>query len=71
MVYPLRQKKEVEIQVPVKYITRYLDLSCNMPGNQEYIHKRGFKRDVRLLEDLVIMEEIAHLINQEKPIELT
>ncbi|KAJ0976287.1 hypothetical protein J5N97_018252 [Dioscorea zingiberensis] len=63
--------QEVQIQVPVKYIVGDVDLTYHLPGMQDYIHKGGFKKDVPLLEDVVIMEGVAHFINQEKPIEVT
>lgn len=38
----------------------------NMIGVRDYIHKGGFKKDVPLLEDVVVMEGVGHYINQEK-----
>ncbi|WOL03290.1 bifunctional epoxide hydrolase 2 [Canna indica] len=61
----------VQIKVPVKFIVGDLDLTYHFPGVQDYIHKGGFKRDVPMLEEVVIMEGVAHFINQEKAPEIT
>lgn len=37
----------------------------------DYIHGDGFKRDVPLLEEIVIMKGVGHFINQEKPHEIS
>ncbi|XP_073066180.1 epoxide hydrolase 1 [Primulina eburnea] len=57
----------VQIKVPVKFIVGDLDITYNTPGVKEYIHGGGFKRNVPFLQELVIMEGVAHFINQEKP----
>ncbi|KAJ9550048.1 hypothetical protein OSB04_022591 [Centaurea solstitialis] len=36
-------------------------------GMKECIHNGGFQRDVPLLEEVVVMEGVAHFINQDKP----
>ncbi|GAB4835786.1 hypothetical protein Ancab_000702 [Ancistrocladus abbreviatus] len=58
----------VQVKVPVKYITGDLDMVYNMPGVKDYVHsnKGGFKKDVPLLEEVVVMEGVGHFINQEK-----
>lgn len=56
-----------QIKVPVKFIVGDLDTTYNTPGVKEYIHEGGFKKDVPLLEEVVVMEGVAHFINQEKP----
>ncbi|XP_015870284.3 uncharacterized protein LOC107407508 [Ziziphus jujuba] len=61
----------VQIKVPVKFIVGDLDLTYHIPGAKEYIHNGGFKRDVPFLQDVVVMEGVAHFINQEKPDEIT
>lgn len=43
-----------------------LDLVYYMPGVKDYIHKGGFKRDVPLLEEVIVMEGVGHFINGEK-----
>ncbi|KAI3449459.1 hypothetical protein Pfo_006124 [Paulownia fortunei] len=57
----------VQIKVPVKFIVGDVDLTYNTPGAKEYIHNGGFKRRVPFLQELVIMEGVAHFLNQEKP----
>ncbi|KAI3449461.1 hypothetical protein Pfo_006126 [Paulownia fortunei] len=57
----------VQIKVPVKFIVGDVDLTYNTPGVKEYIHNGGFKRQVPFLQELVIMEGVAHFLNQEKP----
>ncbi|KAJ6806170.1 uncharacterized protein M6B38_176270 [Iris pallida] len=61
----------VKIQVPTKFIVGDLDLTYHYPGIQEYIHKGGFKKDVPLLEEVVVMPGVGHFINQEKAHEIT
>lgn len=61
----------LQIKVPVKFIIGDQDISYNFPNTKDYIHKGGFKRDVPLLEDVVIMAGVAHFINQEKPEEVS
>ncbi|KAI9180887.1 hypothetical protein LWI28_009081 [Acer negundo] len=56
----------VQIKVPVKFIVGDLDLGYNIPGTKEYIHNGGFKKDVPLLQE-VVMEGVSHFLNQEKP----
>uniref|UniRef100_A0A5B6ZUJ7 soluble epoxide hydrolase n=1 Tax=Davidia involucrata TaxID=16924 RepID=A0A5B6ZUJ7_DAVIN len=59
------------IQVPVKFIVGDQDLTYNSPGVKDYIHNGGFKREVPLLQEVVVMEGVAHFINQEKPAEIS
>lgn len=61
----------VQIRVPVKFIVGDQDLAYHFPGVQDYISKGGFKRDVPLLEDMVVMEGVGHFINQERPQEIS
>ncbi|OVA13437.1 Alpha/beta hydrolase fold-1 [Macleaya cordata] len=61
---------EVQVKVPVKFIVGDQDLTYTTPGAKEYIHGDGFKRDVPLLQEVVIMEGVAHFINEEKPDEI-
>ena len=61
----------VQIKVPVKFIVGDLDLVYNIPGTKEYIHNGGFKKDVPLLQEVVVMEGVAHFLNQEKPEEVS
>ncbi|RZC21807.1 Epoxide hydrolase A isoform A [Glycine soja] len=61
----------VQIKVPVKFIVGDLDITYNTSGVKEYIHNGGFKRDVRFLQELIVMEGVAHFINQERPEEIS
>lgn len=56
-----------QVKVPVKFIVGDLDLSYHMPGVKDYIHKGGMKKDVPLLEEVVILEGVGHFIQEEKP----
>ncbi|GAB2228972.1 hypothetical protein Droror1_Dr00023106 [Drosera rotundifolia] len=58
-----------QVNVPVKYIVGDMDMVYNMPGVKDYVHgsKGGFKKDVPMLEEVVVLEGVAHFINQEKP----
>ncbi|WJX79792.1 hypothetical protein P8452_62875 [Trifolium repens] len=60
-----------QIKVPVKFIVGDLDLTYNTPGVKEYIHNGGFKRQVPYLQEMVVMEGVAHFINQERPEEIS
>lgn len=59
-----------KVQVPTKFVIGELDLVYYMPGVKEYIHGPKFKEHVPLLEEAVVMEGVAHFINQEKPQEI-
>ncbi|KAJ0260223.1 SEH protein [Hirschfeldia incana] len=60
-----------KIQVPTKFAIGDQDLVYHFPGAREYIHGPKFKEDVPLLEEpVVVMEGVAHFINQEKPQEV-
>ncbi|KAM7277284.1 hypothetical protein ACFE04_019150 [Oxalis oulophora] len=61
----------VQIKVPVKFIVGDLDITYNIPGAKEYIHNGGFKRDVPFLQEVVVMEGVAHFLNQERPDEVS
>ncbi|XP_015868540.2 uncharacterized protein LOC107405967 [Ziziphus jujuba] len=60
-----------QIKVPAKFIVGDQDIVYNIPGIKEYIHNGGFNRDVPFLQEVVVMEGVAHFINQEKPDEVT
>ncbi|KAA0044383.1 bifunctional epoxide hydrolase 2-like [Cucumis melo var. makuwa] len=62
---------KAQVQVPVKFIVGDLDLTYHFPGAKEYIHNGGFKTDVPFLEEVVVMEDTAHFINQERPHEIS
>ncbi|KAH6768916.1 alpha/beta-Hydrolases superfamily protein [Perilla frutescens var. frutescens] len=61
----------VQIKVPVKFIVGDLDTTYNTPGVKEYIHGGGFLKHVPFLQEIVIMEGVAHFLNQEKPEEIS
>lgn len=60
-----------QIKVPTKFIVGDLDIGYCIPGMKEYIHNGGFKKDVPNLQDVVVMEGVAHFINQEKAEEIS
>ncbi|RLN30767.1 bifunctional epoxide hydrolase 2-like [Panicum miliaceum] len=60
-----------EINVPVKFIIGDLDLTYHSPGIQDFIHKGSFKKFVPLLDDVVVMKDVGHFINEEKPKEVS
>lgn len=59
-----------KVKVPVKFIVGDLDLTYNAPGAKDYINKGGMKKDVPLLEKVVILENVGHFLQQEKPDEI-
>ncbi|GAA0161997.1 hydrolase [Lithospermum erythrorhizon] len=60
-----------QIKVPVKFIVGDLDMVYSTPGVKEYVHGGGFKKDVPLLEDVIVMEGVGHFINQERAEEIS
>lgn len=59
-----------QVKVPVKFIVGDIDLTYNSVGIKDYIHKGGFKRDVPLLQDTVVLEGVGHFLHEEKPDEI-
>ncbi|XP_019151784.1 PREDICTED: bifunctional epoxide hydrolase 2-like [Ipomoea nil] len=59
-----------KVMVPVKFIVGDLDITYNSPGTKEYIHKGGLKKDVPLLEEVVVLEGVGHFVHEEKPHEI-
>ncbi|PHU18484.1 hypothetical protein BC332_14179 [Capsicum chinense] len=59
-----------QVKVPTKFIVGEFDLVYHIPGAKEYIHNGGFKKDVPLLEEVVVIEGAAHFVNQERPDEI-
>lgn len=55
-----------QVKVPVKFIVGDLDMVYTTPGTKEYVHGGGFKRDVPLLEEPVIMKGVGHFVHQER-----
>ncbi|PHU18445.1 hypothetical protein BC332_14140 [Capsicum chinense] len=48
-----------QVKVPTKFIVGEFDLVYRIPGAKEYIHNDGFKKDVPLLEEVVVVEDHA------------
>jgi pimeloyl-ACP methyl ester carboxylesterase len=61
----------LQIKVPTKFIVGDQDIVYNIPGIKEYVHNGGFKKDVPYLQDIVVMEGVAHFINEEKAEEIS
>lgn len=60
-----------QVKVPVKFVVGDLDLVYHVPGTKEYIHGGSFKKDVPLLQEVVVLEGVGHFINQESPHEVS
>lgn len=61
----------VQIKVPVKFVIGDMDLTYHFPGTKEYIHGEGFKKYVPFLQEVVVLEGVAHFLQEEKPDELS
>ncbi|OEL18259.1 hypothetical protein BAE44_0020722 [Dichanthelium oligosanthes] len=61
---------DAKVRVPTRFIVGDGDLTYHYPGIKDYIHKGGFKADVPLLEDVVVIPGAGHFIQQEKGDEL-
>ncbi|XVE59854.1 hypothetical protein DITRI_Ditri05aG0080400 [Diplodiscus trichospermus] len=59
-----------EIKVPAKFIVGDQDLVYHMPRVKEYIQSGRFKKNVPLLEQVVVMEGVGHFIMMEKADEI-
>ncbi|KAI3448546.1 hypothetical protein Pfo_005211 [Paulownia fortunei] len=59
-----------KVRVPVKFIVGDVDMVYTTPGVKEYVHGGGFKNDVPLLEECIVMENTGHFINQERAQEI-
>lgn len=55
---------------PVKFIVGDLDLTYNAPGTKDYIHKGGLKKIVPSLQEVIVLQDVAHFIHEEKPDEI-
>ncbi|EOA32421.1 hypothetical protein CARUB_v10015695mg [Capsella rubella] len=60
-----------KIQVPVKFMTGDFDTVYTTPGVKEYIHGGGFAANVPNLQEIVVIQDAGHSVNQEKPQEVT
>ncbi|OIW13484.1 hypothetical protein TanjilG_01052 [Lupinus angustifolius] len=54
-----------QIKVPVKFITGDIDVVYTSFGTKNYIESGAFKKDVPLLEEVIIQNGVAHFNNQE------
>lgn len=59
-----------KVQVPVKFIVGDLDITYNAPGAKDYLHKGAFKKQVPLLEEVVVLPGVGHFIHQQNPEEI-
>ncbi|KAK8633611.1 hypothetical protein V6N13_014455 [Hibiscus sabdariffa] len=59
-----------QVKVAVKFIVGDLDSVYTTPGVKKYVESGGFKGDVPLLDEVVVMEGVGHFINQEKADEI-
>nr|GEU61625.1 bifunctional epoxide hydrolase 2-like [Tanacetum cinerariifolium] len=60
-----------KVTVPSKFIIGDQDLVYHVPFVKDYILGDSFKQDVPLLEEVIVMKDVAHWINQEKPHEIS
>ncbi|KAK4773170.1 hypothetical protein SAY87_028189 [Trapa incisa] len=60
-----------QIKVPTKFIVGDLDLTYNTFGIKDYIQKGGMKKVVPLLEEVVVLEGVAHFLHLERPDEIS
>jgi len=60
-----------KVQVPTKFIVGDGDLAYHHPGVKRYIHKGGLKRDVPMLEEVVVIKGAGHFIQQERAQEIS
>ncbi|KAE8674932.1 hypothetical protein F3Y22_tig00111708pilonHSYRG00284 [Hibiscus syriacus] len=59
-----------EVKAATNFIVGDMDLVYHMPGLKEYFHNGRFKKDVPLLQEVVVMEGVGHFIHMEKPDEI-
>ncbi|XP_071701849.1 epoxide hydrolase 2-like [Rutidosis leptorrhynchoides] len=59
-----------KVTVPTKFIIGDLDLTYHLAGMKDYMFNGAFQKDVPLLEEVVVMKDVAHFINQENPDEV-
>lgn len=56
----------LQVQVPVKFIVGEMDNLYTTPGVKEYVQNGDFKKNVPLLEEIVVIGNACHFIHQEK-----
>ncbi|CAL1393345.1 unnamed protein product [Linum trigynum] len=57
---------DAPMMVPVKYEVGDDDMWYTTPRVKEYVHGGGFKKNVPLLEEIVVVEGVGHFLNQER-----
>jgi pimeloyl-ACP methyl ester carboxylesterase len=62
---------DAKVAVPTKFIVGDGDLTYHYTGIQDYLHKGGFKADVPMLQDVVVVPGAGHFIQQEKADEVS
>ena len=62
---------DARVAVPTRFIVGDGDITYHYPGIQDYLHKGGFKADVPLLEDVVVVPGAGHFIQQERAEEVS
>lgn len=59
-----------KVEVPTKFIVGDLDLTYNTPAFSESMKFDVMKKNVPLLEDVVLLEGVGHFIQEEKADEI-
>ncbi|KAE8777587.1 bifunctional epoxide hydrolase 2-like [Hordeum vulgare] len=62
---------DAKVQVPTKYVVGDGDITYHFEGVKEYIHGGGFKENVPLLEEVVVLPGAGHFIQQERAQEVS
>jgi pimeloyl-ACP methyl ester carboxylesterase len=63
---------DAKVAVPTKFVVGGDgDLTYHYAGIQDYLHKGGFKADVPILKDVVVVPSAGHFIQQEKADEVS
>uniref|UniRef100_J3LUE5 AB hydrolase-1 domain-containing protein n=1 Tax=Oryza brachyantha TaxID=4533 RepID=J3LUE5_ORYBR len=60
-----------KVLVPTKFIVGDGDLAYHLPGVKNYVHKGGLKKDVPMLEEVVVIKGAGHFIQQERAQEVS
>ncbi|KAK4264238.1 hypothetical protein QN277_025446 [Acacia crassicarpa] len=55
----------VQVKVPVRFITGELDIVYTSIGIQDFVHGGGFKELVPNLEQVIVQKDVGHFNNQE------
>ena len=62
---------DAKVQVPTKYVVGEGEITYHFEGVKEYVHGGGFKKDVPLLEEVVVIPGTGHFIQLEKAQEVS